>query len=423
MLAKCSLRSLNGVVAVPPSKSMMQRACAAALLHNDVTIIHNPGYSNDDNAALQVIQQLGAKVELIGDGVIRITSSGIQPVADKINCGESGLTARLFIPITALAASRITITGKGSLLNRPFTIYKEVLPQLGVQVDSDGKLPFIVQGPLQAKDITLDGSLSSQFISGLLFAYAFSATENVTVTVDGLNSRPYIDMTLSMLQQFGKTIINDNYRQFHIRPSNFRAVGEVSINVEADWSSATALLAGAAINGDVHFKSLSQASQQADKAIIDILAQAGAHIVANRDHLSVSSAGLKAFNYDATHSPDLFPVLAILAACCRGESQIKGLGRLEHKESDRAKTIIAMLSQLQVQYKLDGDTLIVHGADKFPPATIDAHNDHRIAMAAAIAALRAEGEITIQGADSVNKSYPRFYEDLRSLGAVVNFIP
>jgi 3-phosphoshikimate 1-carboxyvinyltransferase len=401
---------------------MMQRVCAAALLHKGATNIHNHGYSNDDKAALAVIQQLGAQVNVNDENAIRITSSGIRPVADVINCGESGLTARLFIPIAATAASSIIVTGEGSLLNRPFDIYKELLPQLGVQVESDGKLPFTVQGPLLAKDIVLDGSLSSQFISGLLFAYAFSTTEDVNITVEGLNSRPYIDMTLSVLERFGKRIINDDYRQFHISPSNFREVSEINVTVEADWSSAAALLAGAAINGDAHFKGLSQTSQQADKTIIDILIHAGTQVASDNDNVRVSSASLSAFSYDATHSPDLFPVLAILAACCNGESRIKGLGRLEHKESDRVKSISAMLSQLHVQHVLDGDTLIVQGADKFPSTTIDAHNDHRIAMAAAIAALRAEGEITIQGAESVNKSYPRFYEDLRSLGAVVNFI-
>jgi 3-phosphoshikimate 1-carboxyvinyltransferase len=402
---------------------MMQRVCAAALLHKGVTNIHNPGYSNDDKAALAVIQQLGAKVNVIDDHAIRITSSGIQPVADVINCGESGLTARLFIPIAAMASTSIIVTGEGSLLNRPFDIYKELLPQLGVQVSANGQLPFTVQGPLLAKDIVLDGSLSSQFISGLLFAYAFSTTEDVSITVEGLNSRPYIDMTLSVLEQFGKRIINDDYKQFHISPSNFREVSEINVTVEADWSSAAALLAGAAINGDVQFKGLSQTSQQADKALLDILIHAGAEVASDNDNVRVSSAGLSGFSYNATHSPDLFPVLAILAACCIGESHIKGLRRLEHKESDRAKSISAMLSQLNVQHVLDGDTLIVHGVDKFPATTIDAYNDHRIAMAAAIAALRAEGEIAIQGAESVNKSYPQFYEDLRSLGAVVNFIP
>lgn len=424
MQAKCKLHSLRGKVSIPPSKSMMQRVCAAALLHKGTTTIHNPGQSLDDVAALRVVQQLGADFRYINATTsLQIESNGLQPQVDTIQCGESGLAARLFIPIAAMADKAIIITGEGSLLNRPFNIYKEVLPQLGVQIETDGKLPITVKGPLQPKDVIVDGSLSSQFISGLLFAYAFSASSDVTITVKDLNSKPYVYLTLAILHLFGKNITHADYREFYIHPSAFRAVGDVVYEVEGDWSSAAALMVAAAIDGEVRFEGLSPHSLQADRFILNVLQQAGASIVVGDAHIAISSTEtLVAFDCNATHCPDLFPVLAILAACCDGESSIAGLGRLAHKESDRAQSISAMLAQLQVPHKLDDDVLHIQGVAQFPTATIDAHNDHRIAMAAAIAALRADGKITIQGAEAVNKSYPRFYEDLRSLGAVVNFI-
>ena len=193
---------LSGTITAPTSKSAMQRACAAALLKGGKTVLHNPGVSDDDKAALDIIQQLGAKVDQQGDDII-ITSSGVNAVSGEINCGESGLSVRMFTSIAALSEKEITINGRGSLVKRPLSFFNEVLPQLDVQCESnDGLLPLKIKGSLQPKNIEVDGSLSSQFLTGLLFAYSAANASDVTIKVKNLNSKPYIDLTLKLMAEF-----------------------------------------------------------------------------------------------------------------------------------------------------------------------------------------------------------------------------
>jgi 3-phosphoshikimate 1-carboxyvinyltransferase len=206
---------LKGSVQAPASKSSMQRACAAALLTKGETIIHNPGHSNDDKAALGIIKALGAEVTDNGDELI-IKSSGVNPVANEINCGESGLSIRMFTPLVALSDQEITINGTGSLVTRPMDFFDEILPQLGVKIKSNGgKLPMAIKGPLQPKNIEVDGSLSSQFLTGLLMAYAAAGANDVSIKVKNLKSKPYIDLTLHVMKQFGLQLPeNKNYEEF-----------------------------------------------------------------------------------------------------------------------------------------------------------------------------------------------------------------
>lgn len=417
MQATVSGNRLNGAVIIPPSKSMMQRVCAAALLHKGQTIIHNPGTSADDIAALAIVRQLGATV--IEDAIaVTITSDGNIHGAGQIDCGESGLSSRLFTPIAALSSQPVIINGHGSLLQRPMQFFADVLPRLNVALpDFNGQLPFAVQGPLQAKDVTVSGALSSQFLSGLLFAFSAAVRQPVTVTVTDLTSRPYIDLTLQVLAAFGKPITNHNYSLFEINPAYFQQPENIAIAIEGDWSSAAALAVAAAIGGQVTLQEMNPQSTQGDKAILDIISTAGGRIVWDGTAVTIAKAPLQAFIYDATNTPDLFPVLAILAACANGQSTIKGLHRLTHKESNRQQSILALLSALGVTAEVQGDTLLINGQPILSACTIHSHNDHRIVMAAAIAALRADGPVIITGAEAVSKSYPAFFTHLQSLGA------
>ncbi|HMC99624.1 MAG TPA: hypothetical protein VKH37_05710, partial [Ferruginibacter sp.] len=249
--------TLSGVVTAPASKSAMQRACALALLNEATTLIRNPGHSNDDNAAIDMVEKLGATVAQRDDGLL-IHSSGVDPFEDVVNCGESGLGIRMFTPIAALSSKPITINGEGSLLNRPMDFFDEILPQLGVAVTSNaGKLPINIQGPLQPKDISIDGSLSSQFLTGLLLGFARSAETPVTITVSDLKSKPYIDLTLKMMKEFGYTVVNENYERFVISPaSKLKTNADVVIEVEGDWSGAAFLLVAGAIAGPITVKGL-----------------------------------------------------------------------------------------------------------------------------------------------------------------------
>ncbi|MCB0698768.1 MAG: 3-phosphoshikimate 1-carboxyvinyltransferase [Chitinophagaceae bacterium] len=411
--------TISGTITAPPSKSIMQRACAAALLHNGKTIINNPGNSADDKAALNIIQQLGAEISYTENGILEIISTGVQPTTD-INCGESGLSARLFIPIAACTDKAVTITGSGSLLKRPMTEYLSILPELGVTIKSNNDtLPFKVTGPLQPKDITVDGSLSSQFISGLLITFAFYATEPVTITVDRLTSKPYIDLTLQVLEHFGKQVANKDYKAFTITPTE-EETQDIFINIEGDWSAASAMLVAGAIAGDITIEGIDRSSLQGDKAIVNILKQAGATVEENEYSVSILRPEmLAAFEYDATDTPDLFPVLSVLAGVCKGESTIRGVKRLIHKESNRIVSISDMLSALGIFHSVYEDELVIEGKEMFQYAKIDGYNDHRIVMAASIAALRSKGPVTIHGMEAVNKSYPDFFAHLSLLGASV----
>jgi 3-phosphoshikimate 1-carboxyvinyltransferase len=412
--------AINGSIAAPASKSSMQRACAAALLHNGVTTIHNAGISNDDKAALDIITQLGAKIYDRGD-FIEIISNGFlerNVNATNINCGESGLSIRMFSPIAALLSSPVNITGEGSLLKRPMDFFDEIFPQLGIEINStQGKLPLKIKGPLQPKDITIDGSLSSQFLTGLLFAIGNAATDQCTITVVNLKSKPYIDLTLNIMKHFGFNIVHENYERFIINPKTKNDNEKIVYTVEGDWSSASFLLVAGAIAGEVTVKGLDVFSTQADKAILQVLQLCKAHVSISEEEIVIKKNKLTPFVFDATDCPDLFPPMVALAAYCEGKSVIYGIHRLAAKESDRAKTLQDVFGKMGIKITLQEDDAMIIEGGKINIATVSSHHDHRIAMAAAIAALGADGDITITEADAINKSYPLFFEDLKQLAS------
>lgn len=398
----------------------MQRACAAALLKKGETTIHNPGHSNDDKAAIAIIKALGAAVIVQQDTVI-IQSNGVMPVAEEISCGESGLSIRMFTPIIALNDKAITITGEGSLGGRPMDFFDEVLPQLGVTIKSnDGKLPLTIQGPLQPASIEIDGSLSSQYLTGLLMAYAAAGAEGVTIKVNNLKSKPYIDLTLEVMRRFGLgNIENRNYEEFIFHPIAEAPVTN-EYTVEGDWSGGAFLLVAGAIAGPITVRGLDLMSTQADKAIVDALMAANAGIAMDAKGIQLHPVQMDAFYFDATHCPDLFPPLVALAAYCKGKTTIKGVSRLIHKESNRAVTLQDEFDKMGVTIDLEDDLMIIHGGGDVKGADVYSHHDHRIAMACAVAALKANSEMVIEGADAVKKSYPDFFTDLKSLGADVS---
>lgn len=417
---------LSGTIIAPASKSAMQRACAAALLKGGKTVLHNPGISDDDKAALDIIQQLGAKVEKQGDETI-ISSIGINPVSNEINCGESGLSVRMFTSIAALSEKQITIKGRGSLVKRPLSFFNEVLPQLDVECESNnGLLPLKIKGPLQPTNIEVDGSLSSQFLTGLLFAYSSANASDVAIRVKNLNSKPYIDLTLKLMGDFGlKTPENKNYEEFYFPKKSTAEFNHNNFNytVEADWSGGAFLLVAGAISGNIVVKGLDVFSSQADKAILQALMQSGTNISVKEDQIEISSLSSlkesKAFHINATDCPDLFPPLVALASYCEGTSVIEGVHRLTHKESNRALTLQEEFGKMGIEISFQDDLMLVKGGTGVKSARVSSRHDHRIAMACAVAALRADGEVVIDDAEAVNKSYPQFWEHLQKLNAAV----
>lgn len=414
---------LKGIVQAPASKSSMQRACAAALLSKGASTIYNPGHSNDDNAALEIIQKLGAVIE-VDSSELRVQSQGINPNSSEINCSESGLSIRMFTPIVALSDKEITINGSGSLTARPMDFFDEILPKLGVKIKSnDGKLPMIVQGPLVPANIEVDGSLSSQFLTGLLMAYSAAGANGVSIKVKDLKSKPYIDLTLDVMTQFGMNVPeNKNYEEFvfHDTPTPNAELSTHNYTVEGDWSGGAFLLVAGTIAGSITVRGLNLSSTQADKAIMDALMSANAAIATEAKGIQSHPGGLRGFEFDATDCPDLFPPLVALAAYCKGVTKITGVRRLKHKESNRAVTLQDEFDLFGVKIDIEDDIMIVHGGRTVKGADVHSHHDHRIAMACAVAALGANNETVIEEAMAVKKSYPDFYNDLKSLGASVS---
>ena len=424
MIATVHPNKLSGVQVAPASKSSMQRACAAALLHQGTTRILNPGHSNDDLAAIDVIQKLGATVKL-EPAEMNVSSNGVQPIGPAMNCGESGLGIRMFTPIAALSDHRITIQGSGSLVKRPMHFFDEIFPSLGIDIQSQaGYLPIQIKGPLQPANITVDGSLSSQFLTGLLMAYAAKDVTDAVIHVKDLKSKPYIDLTLSVLNVFGWKVQHDQYERFEFlhHPT---LPAHIDYTVEGDWSGAAFLLVAGAIAGPITVKGLQLDSTQADKAVMSALKATGASIEVQADAILIGpneggAKVLKAFEFDATDCPDLFPPLVALAAVCNGVSTIKGVSRLAHKESDRGLTLQTEFKKLGIRIDLNEDTMLVYGGTGIHGAAVLSQHDHRIAMACGVAALCADGPITISDAEAVNKSYTDFYTHLQQLGAKVD---
>lgn len=402
---------VNGIIHAPAGKSMTQRALAAALLCRGTTTIYHPSHCDDSMAALGMIKNLGAQVVQSGDEISVL--GGFLVKNHFVNCGESGLAMRMFAPIAALHHSKITFNGKGSLNSRPVNMIGEALMQLGVDFNSNnGFLPFTVQGPLKGGYAEIDSSVSSQLLTGLLMALPCAGSDS-EISVKNLKSKPYVAMTLQLLSDFGIEVENRNFENFRIRGNQQYKACEYT--VDGDWSGAAFMLVAGAISGTATIKGLKTDSLQSDRAILDALQQAGALFFSSENSVEVSKSQLNAFQFDATDCPDLFPPLAALAANCNGKSIIKGVSRLIHKESNRAETIQQELSNLGIHAEISADDMLITGG-KIKGGSCDSHHDHRIAMMISVLALNAEGIVTIENAECVNKSYPAFYEHLKKIG-------
>ncbi len=409
--------ALHGSIVAPPSKSAMQRAIATSFIRKGTAIIYMTGMSNDDKIALHIIEKLGAKIISYSDKIC-IESNGIpdqleQPLS--IHCGESGLSTRMFTPIIALCKTPITITGEGSLINRPMQFFHDIAPLLGFSIQSNqGKLPMTIQGPLKTKDIQIDGSLSSQFLTGLLMAYSVSHTCSTTIQVSNLTSKPYIDLTIHILEKFGLPVpTHERYERFVFSDDRMDDTNHspISYTVEGDWSGGAFLLVAGALHGNMIIKNLSLQSTQADKAIIKAIEQTGAFFETNVNDSIIflsDQPPLQPFDFDATDCPDLFPPLVALAAYCKGISIIHGTNRLIHKESNRAIALKKEFKKMNIDIVLQGNDMLITGGN-IKNTVVHSHHDHRIAMACAIAATKGEGVLTIEDAEAINKSYPTFY--------------
>ncbi|MCZ2357245.1 MAG: 3-phosphoshikimate 1-carboxyvinyltransferase [Bacteroidia bacterium] len=410
---------VEGVVNAPPSKSEAQRYLVGALLANNQTsLLKNLGESTDVLAAQSAIQQLGASV--ISDNQI-VTVLGAQHLAapKQLFCGESGLGFRLLMPVVSLQPEPVMLTGIGTLLFRKQEGYRDALPESGVFfATSYGYPPVIVRGPMQGGKISLSGKFGSQYLSGLLFALP-KAPQDSFLTVENPTSKPYIQLTLQILAQFGIHIeANEALTTFSI-PGRQSYQGATA-TISGDWSGAAFLAAAAAINGHIQIAGLQANSYQADEKILTILQMMGAKVEWKDSILSIQSTGfLQGISTDLTHCPDLFPVIAMLACFAQSNSYLRGIKRLTNKESNRAAVIQAQFSKTGAAISLhsETDTMMISPAQTRPRvAVFRPENDHRIAMAAALAGFFLSQGAIIDQPHCVQKSFPDYWSVLQQIG-------
>jgi 3-phosphoshikimate 1-carboxyvinyltransferase len=417
MMKRIIPSTVKGQVTAPPSKSMMGRALAAAYLTEGKTVITNPSFCDDALAIIGAIRTLGATVQDRTDTVTVEGGPRQSSVAEglMLHCGESALCMRVFAPIAALREQPVTLAAGGSLQSRPMEMI-EAIRVLGVSCKTEnGHAPISLKGPMKGGFIGIDASVSSQFLTGLLLSLPLCQADSKISAYD-LKSLPYVRMTIELLKHFGIVVSHDEeFEEFEI-PGN-QAYIPVPYEVEGDWSGAAFLLVAGALSGPVTVVGLDTESAQADRAIIEVLQRAGAHVELGKDRVAVQRDELKSFRFDVTDCPDLFPPLAALAVHCEGRTIIDGIERLRHKESNRLAALGLELEKLGGSIQSTASSVEIDGGG-IRGGVVDAHGDHRVAMACAIAALAAEHEVAITDHACVAKSYPSFFQDLEILQVV-----
>ncbi len=406
---------LNGVVKAPPSKSDVHRAVICAALSGGVCEIAPVSLSNDIKATIDCVRALGAKCALDGD-TLRVDGSNIfSKKSAKLNCIESGSTLRFFVPIAAAGGINADFTGSGSLLSRPIGIFSDLLPKAGVSCETSGTLPLKISGQLKAGKFEVAGNISSQFITGLLFALPMLDGDSEIVLTTKLESVGYIDMTIACLKKFGIKIERTDYGWFvkgnqKYTPTDYRTDG--------DWSQAAFFMTAGALSGDVKVEGVTLNSTQCDKEIAELLKRFGADIEATENSVKVRKSKLRGIEIDARNIPDLVPILSVAATAAEGVTRIYGAERLRIKESDRLKTTADMLKSLGGNVVEKSDGLVITGSAPLKGGKVNGANDHRIVMSASVAALICGGEVTITDRESINKSFPDYFEKYKDIGGV-----
>ena len=390
--------SFVGEITVPPSKSAAHRALICSFLSGGGIV--NGIISSDDMKAT------------------RNAVNALRNGYNEIDCIESGSTLRFMLPIAAALGREVTFTGKGKLPERPIGEYLRLFALHGVKCETEGGLPLKISGKLTPGKFEIAGDISSQYITGLLLALPLLDNDSEIVLTSPLQSKPYVDMTVKVMSDFGVEVIETENGYF---VKGNQVYGIRDYTVEGDWSQAAFFLAGGALFGDIKVKGLDINSSQGDKKICELLERFGAKLEVSKNEIRVKKSELKGIEINARDIPDTVPTLAVLGAYAKGKTVIKGAERLRLKESDRISSILYNLGKMEIKAEETPDGMIITGGEP-SPAELSGFNDHRIVMAFCIAALGTDGECTISDALSINKSYPSFYEDYNSLGGEADVI-
>ncbi len=395
-------RKLEGEVKIPPSKSMAHRSIICSALAKGISEISNIDYSNDIIATIKAMESLGTKFTKIGDKLIVDGSSTFSIEDSFIDCNESGSTLRFLVPISIVKENKVNIIGTGFLGKRPITTFYDIFDRQGIKYSyKEGVLDLNIEGKLKADTFKVEGNISSQFISGLLFALPLLDGDSIIEITTNLESRSYLDLTLSMLKTFGIDIINEDYKKFIVRgnqeykPHNYE--------VEGDYSQGAFFYCANFIGNNIVIKGLDENSLQGDKQCVDII----------KEFLADDE---KEITIDANNCPDIIPVITVAASFRKGRTNIINAGRLRIKECDRLNAITTEVNKIGGKVIELTDSLIIDGVDSFVGGHVSSHDDHRIAMSMAIASTRCKEELVIDNRKCVAKSYPSFWEDFKALG-------
>lgn len=409
--------ALRGRVTIPPSKSLGHRGIISAALSKGISNISNVQYSKDIIATLEIMKMLGAKIEKKDNSLV-IDGTDIFSCGDKeitLQCNESGSTIRFLIPVALVREGQYVFQGKGKLVSRPLTSYYEIFDEKGIEyTTTEGGLPLKVKGKLSSGIYKLRGDISSQFITGLLFALPLVEGDSEIVVTTELESKGYVDLTLDTLKSFGIEIENQDYKIFKIKGNQQYLPRDYYI--EGDYSQGAFFLVAGAIGNDIKCKGLRKDSLQGDMAILDILKDMGCNFEETDEYVKALPSKTKGIDIDVSQCPDLVPILAVLASMSEGETRILNAKRLRIKECDRLNVTAVELNKIGADITELEDSLIIRGVKEFKGGEVDSHNDHRIVMALSIAATRAKGDIIINNPMAIEKSYPNFFEDYKNLG-------
>lgn len=424
MLVKVSPARCRGTVAVPPSKSMAHRALLCAGLAGGVSHLRGIGSSQDMAATLSALEALGARVTQ-QEGVCTVQGTGGFPTGLpdlSVDCRESGSTLRFLIPIFALGSQTTRYTGHGRLMQRSQSVYESLFAQRGLTfAHIEGGLT--VRGPLTSGRYGLSGNVSSQFITGLLFALPLLPGDSKIHILPPFQSRGYVDLTLEMLEEFGvKASFSDPLTLCVPGGQSFCARDH---RVEGDYSQAAFFAVLGAAQGGLTLTGLRPDSLQGDRVILSLLRNCGAQLENKPESLTLEASKLTGREIDVGDCPDLAPILAVLGWYASGETRLINAARLRDKESDRIASMEAELRKLGAEVSSTPDSLTIRGcggAPCFGPVRVDGHNDHRIVMSLAIAATLGSAPVLIEGAEAISKSYPEFFDDLRRIGGCVEVV-
>jgi 3-phosphoshikimate 1-carboxyvinyltransferase len=412
-LIKLFPSNFKGEVSIPSSKSFTHRALIAAALASGESIIENVNLSEDIEATIHALESIGARFTIKDRQIVVKGTKKIKIGKDNINCNESGSTLRFMIPILSLSNKQVRFTGKESLLKRPMDIYKDIFQKSNASFITNST-EIVVNGSIKPNIYEVNGNVSSQFITGLLFVLPLLDGESKIIINGKFESKSYVNLTIQTLKSFGIIIqeTDDGYLitgNQKYRPTKYK--------IEGDYSQAAFFLVGGVLNGSVKCSNLDLESLQGDAQIIDIIQSMGGKIIFNDDSLVTIKSDLKGTTIDISNCPDLGPIVALLGAFAKGSTHIINAGRLRLKESDRIHSTVDTLSKLGATIKAEDDRIIIYGKKELKGGTtVDSYNDHRIAMMVSIAASLSENPVTLSKANAVNKSYPTFYKDYSKIG-------